>query len=316
MPRSVVADPLSWDSSRSRPSPPTLLPERRSSTGPLRPSIDLVPGVHSRADIAAVASVRRCHPPDPVPTSPILTVSPVYSADWPACTCLCAIAGAGFAGLLHPAADPGVRCVSHRHPGGSWHPTLAIAGRCAAGHANSASSQRDSYPSKDSPHPQPCRVATTVAPLMFAFRAVFGRLVASVTGFDARVATAWLQHLRGVAPQMSPYRNPPFPARIRPILTGLWPPSRSFDRGIAPVADASRTLCAGIPANEILVRSPPLLSLPWPRPEVKELRSVPPPLLRRSRSNLPVGDPSAGHGGEGFVAPSFDVTTAMKQVPR
>jgi len=129
-----------------------------------------------------------------------------------------------------------------------------------------------------------------------------------------------MQHLRGVAPQMSPYRRSPFPAFYRPILTGLWPPSRSFDRGIAPVADASRTLCAGIPANEILVRSPPLLSFrSGSRPEVKELRSVPPPLLRRSRSNLSVGDPSAGHGGEGFVATAAlqrTVVTAMKQVSR
>jgi len=70
------------------------------------------------------------------------------------------------------------------------HPTLAIAGLCAAGHANSASSQRASYPSKDSPHPQPFRVATTVAPLMFASRAAFDRFVDSVAGFDARVATA------------------------------------------------------------------------------------------------------------------------------
>jgi hypothetical protein len=124
-------------------------------------------------------------------------------------------------------------------------------------------------------------------------------------------------HLRGVAPPMSPYRRSPFPAFYRPILSGLWPPSRSFDRGIAPEADASRTLCAGIPANEILVRSPPLLSFrSGSRPEVKELRSVPPPLHRRARSNLSAGDPSAGHGGEGFVAKSFDLLTAMKQVPR
>lgn len=58
-------------------------------------------------------------------------------------------------------------------PSSGWlrHPTLAIAGRCAAGHANSVSSQRVSYPSKDSPHPQPCRVSTTVASLMSASRA-------------------------------------------------------------------------------------------------------------------------------------------------
>jgi len=78
----------------------------------LRPSIDLVPGVYSRADIAAVASVSECQLRDPVPTSPFRTVSPVYSAVRPARAGLLPIAGLGFAGLLHPAADPGVRCVS------------------------------------------------------------------------------------------------------------------------------------------------------------------------------------------------------------
>jgi hypothetical protein len=49
-------------------------------------------------------------------------------------------------------------------------PTLAIAGRCAAGHASDASPQRDSYPLEDSPHPQPHRVSTTVASVVFASR--------------------------------------------------------------------------------------------------------------------------------------------------
>jgi len=55
-----------------------------------------------------------------------------------------------------------------------------------------------------------------------------------------------------------------------------------------------------------------------PKSRVRELRSVPPPLLRRSRSNLPVGDPLAGHGGEGFIATGVFkalVVTAKKQVP-
>jgi hypothetical protein len=58
-----------------------------------------------------------------------------------------------------------------------------------------------------------------------------------------------MQHLRGVAPQMGPYQQPPFPAALWPTLPGLWSPSRSFDPGIAPEADASRTQCAGIPAR-------------------------------------------------------------------
>jgi hypothetical protein len=143
---------------------------RRS--GPIRPSIDLIPGVHSHDDIAATASVTRCQPRDRVPTSPFCTVTPVFSADRPALAGLCAVASAGFTGLLHPATDPGVRCVSRRRPGGSGTPHWpSCDGRCAAGHANAASSQRCSYPLEDSPHPQPCRVTTTVAPLMFASRA-------------------------------------------------------------------------------------------------------------------------------------------------
>jgi len=145
---------------------------RARCSGPSRPSIDLVPGVHSRADIAAVASVTRCQPRDPVPTSPFCTVPPVFSADRPALAGLCAVASAGFPGLLHPVADPGVRCVSLRRPGGSSTPhPPPCDGLCAAGHANAASSQRVSYPLEDSPHPQPCRVTATVAPLMFASRA-------------------------------------------------------------------------------------------------------------------------------------------------
>jgi hypothetical protein len=48
---------------------------------------------------------------------------------------------------------------------------------------------------------------------------------------------------------MSPYQQSPFPATLWPTLPGLWSPSRSFDPGIAPEADASRTPCASIPAK-------------------------------------------------------------------
>jgi len=74
------------------------------------------------------------------------------------------------------------------------HPTLAIAGRCAAGHANAASPQRVSYPSKDSPHPQPFRVATTVASLVFASRAA---LIASSHPLPASTRVS---RLRDAAP--------------------------------------------------------------------------------------------------------------------
>lgn len=71
-----------------------------------------------------------------------------------------------------------------------------------------------------------------------------------------------MQHLRGVAPQMDVYRRPPFPAVIRPILPGLWSPSRSFDphADIAAVvwADAFTHCVSGIPT------APGLRSLPSP----------------------------------------------------
>jgi len=222
----------------------------------------------------------------------------------------------GFAGLLHPAADPGVRCVSPRHSGDSgtphWPSLVGVQPVTRIPRPRSAFHTLQRIPPTRSravsPRPLPPWCSLPSQPR-------------SLRRFRCRLRRARLdcvrQHLRGVAPQMSPYRHPPFPASIRPILSGLWPPSRSFDRGIAPVADASRTLCASIPAR----RNPcsfaaALVVRPGARPEVKELRSVPPPLLRRSRSNRSVGDPSAGHGGEGFVATPYDVVTAMKQVPR
>lgn len=41
------------------------------------PSIDIIPRCNSHADIAAVASVTRCQPRNPVPTSSFRTTSPV-----------------------------------------------------------------------------------------------------------------------------------------------------------------------------------------------------------------------------------------------
>lgn len=72
--------------------------------------------------------------------------------------------------------------------------------------------------------------------------------------------------------------------------------------------DALRTQCASIPVCELCRSQPAAL--------VRELRSVPPPLLRRSRSSRQAGDPLAGHGGEGFIATLvFEafVATAKKQ---
>ena len=189
MPRSVVSDPLSWDSSRLCASPPTLLPKRCSSTGPLRPSIDLVPGVHSRADIAAVASVRRCQPPDPVPTSPILTVTPAYSADWPACTGLCAIAGEdsracciplpilGFAAFLAV-----IRVAPAPHTGHCW----SVCSRSREFRVLAARF----IPLKGFPPPAAVPCLHDRCLLDVRFPRSLDRCVATVAGFDVRVSTA------------------------------------------------------------------------------------------------------------------------------
>jgi hypothetical protein len=129
-----------------------------------------------------------------------------------------------------------------------------------------------------------------------------------------------MQHLRGVAPQMSPYRRSPFPAFYRPILTGLWPPSRSFDRGIAPVADASRTLCAGIPANRNPCSVAAALVVPHRLEACGErasLRSAP---ASSSLTVQPFGWGSLRRpwwrGVRRNVCREASVVTAMKQVSR
>lgn len=83
---------------------------------PVRPSIDLLSGVHSRVGVATSASCPGLPAPCPVPTSWFCTTSPVCSAVRP-------VTGAAarpprrtvalrVAGLLRPAADRGVRRVS------------------------------------------------------------------------------------------------------------------------------------------------------------------------------------------------------------
>jgi hypothetical protein len=83
------------------------------------PPIDVLPGVHSRrSDLAAVpTSGPGCRPGHRVPSSRFLTASTAFSA----LTFAPKRSGRGVAGLLHPAADPGVRRVSLRPP----RPTVA-----------------------------------------------------------------------------------------------------------------------------------------------------------------------------------------------
>jgi len=82
----------------------------------LRPSIDMLPGVHSCDRCCHLPlRVRRNLSEHRVPTSWFCTTSPVFSAVRPLTrAAVPPCDGPGVAGLLHPAADPGVRRISAR----------------------------------------------------------------------------------------------------------------------------------------------------------------------------------------------------------
>lgn len=96
------------------------------------------------------------------PTSSFLTTSPAFTTDCPDFTGLSITlhGDGGLAGLLHPAANPGVRCVLTRSPGvrrprerpHRCARSLPVTERALAPH-------RCSYPSKDPPPLQPVRVS-------------------------------------------------------------------------------------------------------------------------------------------------------------
>jgi len=138
------------------------------------PSIDVLPGVHSRRDDLAVLPTSGPGLPTwtLVPSSRFCTASTAFSA----LILAPKLENRGVAGLLHPAADPGVRRVSG-HP---LRPPLLV---CRA----PPSPRRVSYPSKDSPRLQPHHVTMAVAPLPFPSS-----------------ACAVERRLRGFAPLASP----------------------------------------------------------------------------------------------------------------
>ena len=102
-------------------------PILRASRATPRPSIDILSGVHSPGNIAASGSV---HGVSRRESRSVLVVShhldgfrrPVDSTarfrGWP-------FRSTRVAGLLHPAADPGVRCVSGRGSGGDCSPSTS-----------------------------------------------------------------------------------------------------------------------------------------------------------------------------------------------
>jgi len=145
-PPSVLSDGLSWDSSGLHSRLALLRIACAPVTSPSTSSL----GVHSRS--VATASVWKLPPPDLVRLrgfSPPCRFSPPITRS---CSWLCdSSAAAGLTGLLHPAADPGVRCVSlarrvSADPTGDWFPN-----RQPPVTSTPSSSHRVSYPPEDSP---------------------------------------------------------------------------------------------------------------------------------------------------------------------
>jgi hypothetical protein len=176
-PRSVRADHLSWDSyGRDRP-PPFHRPR-------LAPGLSVIP----RCPLPRIATVRsRGCASQRVPTSWFRTTSPVYSTD-------------GLAGLLHPAADRRVRCVS------------SALRRVSAGPAHSLVAEQMSHrsPRRPTPHtafrtprriPPTCstpRVSTVVALSDFSALEDLHLLDASVSRCAVRVSVREVLSLRAL----------------------------------------------------------------------------------------------------------------------
>jgi hypothetical protein len=151
--------------------------------------------------------------PSLAPTSSFHTTSPVCSAT-------------RFAGLLHPAADPGVRYVSTRlsvEPAPKARPLLDV---LPAGHRRAVSSHRVSHPSKEFPSPQPHRIAATVASSDFSSSPI--RDSRWRRRFQRRQLLSYRWDLvpRGLAPRRSPYLLPPYADDQRPLLPGPCSPPR------------------------------------------------------------------------------------------
>ena len=197
---------------------PASLPATCSSV-PFRPSIDMLSGVHSRNDVTTASSGSSLPGSYRVPTSWFRTTSPVCSANRPvtgtAAFPLLRARALRVAGLLHPAANRGV----HRVFG--WLSLLPEPPFPAM----------LSYPSKDSPHPQPYRVTTACALLPFsrsAARTSRGRVAASTV----QSASRFEHRLQGFALWMGPYHRAPFPTSdglpSRGLLFPLQGPSISI----------------------------------------------------------------------------------------
>jgi len=226
------------------------------------PSIDSLPGVHSRDDVATATSGSECLSEHRVPTAWFRTTSPVFSAVRPIAgtAVLSAFAmSPGVAGLLHPAADRGVRRVSARSKCG-FRPSLPVS-RDWRSFARHRRLPRDAtYPSKDSSHPQPYRVTTAVAVLTFSSRrpSHFPVKPFPIPPFPAPSARSvafkallrlWVRTIVRRIPARDglsslgffPLQGPSTDARPKPHLGG-WPPVRRVGASRAKTIRVSRSL--------------------------------------------------------------------------
>lgn len=165
----------------------------------VRPSVDISERVHSRP-VETGPRPMAATPPDLVPLLRFLTAPAACSA-------------LRVAGLLHPAADPGVRRVSGR-----------TSHSLRSGGGADLSRRRVSHPSEgcSSPTAAPCRhgrCLLAVTPRMSRFRGPPGW-----PGFEA------LLHRR------VRYARPPLPVAVARASPGLGFPSRHFPSHLVPVS--------------------------------------------------------------------------------
>jgi hypothetical protein len=184
--------------SGSRPHGPARVP----GDAPVAPPPTCSRSVHSRDDGPSSLRPRGFHPRSPVPPLWFRTTSAASSAS-------------GVAGLLHPAAGPGVRRVSASSP-----PIR----RSVMGRGFPAAQVRAP---RRTPRRQPFRVTAAVAPLPFA------RITASLPAVPLPVprSSGWEDRegrLRGLAPSSGLVCSLTIAGRGDPLLPGLGSSSRSF----------------------------------------------------------------------------------------
>jgi len=252
-------DLLSWDSSRGCAISPTLLPEHGVSIGP-SPLHRLLPGVHSRDDVAIAASGSEDLSEHRVPTSWFRTTAPVFSAVRPIAGTAVPIAFAtspGVAGLLHPAADRGVRRVSARCD--VWFDHLSPFPEIGVRTTTSTASPRRYLPLEELPPPAavPCHHGR--CPLD-VFLGPAPHTSARPLPVCLSCAIDMRRRLQGFDPLVGPYHRAPYSSTRWPVLPGLCSPPRSFDR--CATEAASRRMATRSAGGDIQSEHNPCAPLP------------------------------------------------------